>query len=339
MPNKPDPAFMNKLRTALLLYPASERYLIGVSGGRDSVALLHGLVALGYQHLTVCHLDHGLRGEQANHDAEFVQSLASELRFTLEIGHVDARAFGRMKKLSLETAARMIRYQFFAEAAARRKCASLFLAHQADDQAETFLFRLFRGAGPAGLAAMAFESERQVGEQSLRILRPLLGVWRAEVDAFLQAQSLAWREDPTNADLGYGTRNRLRHEVLPLLARAMGRDVKGALWRAADILGAEEEWLTALTKTTGNLPTELPLSWLADKPVALQRRMIRTWLEQANVPGTGYREVELVRSLYCSVPGTAKVNMPGGRCVRRRRGVLFATAAAKRTNESKAPSH
>ena len=331
MPKGADTAFDKELRAALRPYPASAPYLVGVSGGRDSVALLHGLVACGYRQLVVCHLDHGLRGEEARADAGFVRNLAETLGLPVEAGHADVRAFARAKKLSLETAAREVRYRFFAEAAARHDCPALFLAHQADDQAETFLFRLLRGAGPGGLAGMAVESVRLVGRQRLRILRPLLGVWRAEIDAFLRARAFTWREDPTNADPAHGTRNRLRHEVFPLLARVMDREVKGALWRAADLLGAEEAWLAALTEAAGALPGELPLSLLTDKPVAQQRRMIRAWLEQTGVSGASYREVELVRSLFHPAGGSAKVNLPGGLCARRRRGVLFVTLAVVRS--------
>ena len=207
--------------------------------------------------------------------------------------------------------------------ASRRRCRTLFLAHQADDQVETFLFNLLRGAGPAGLAAMAVESERAVGRRTLRIVRPSLSVWRAEIDEYLGAHGLKCREDATNADPAHATRNRLRADVLPLLEKTMGRDVKPALWRTADILGQEEAWIAGLLAADGKLPVELSLAALVAQPVAKQRRTIRGWLLGCEVPRVGYGEVEMVRAMLDQSGVPAKVNLPGGWHARRRAGVLF----------------
>ena len=318
-----DGDFTDKLAAALRRFPVGARYLVGVSGGRDSVALLHGLTAAGYRRLVVCHLDHGLRGGAARADARFVERLAKTLGLPVEIGRVDVRTLAKVEKRSLETAAREARYQFFAGTAGRHRCRTLFLAHQADDQVETFLFNLLRGAGPAGLAAMAMESERTVGRRKLRVVRPMLSVWRTEVDDYLRSQGLKWREDATNADPAHATRNRLRAEVLPLLEKTMGREVKSALWRTADILGAEEAWIAGLLAAEGKPPLELSLGTLMGQPVAKQRRMIRAWLLRSEVPRVGYGEVELVRTLLDKTILPAKVNLPGGWHARRRAGVLF----------------
>ncbi len=229
----------------------------------------------------------------------------------------------KLEKLSLETAAREARYQFFADVALRRRCRKLFLGHQADDQVETFLFNLLRGTGPAGLAAMAVKSEWTVGPCKLQIIRPLLSVWRTQIDEYLHAEGWPWREDATNADPTHATRNRIRLKVLPLLEATMGRLVKPALWRTADILGAEEAWWGGLLTAKHQLPTEVPLKKLTSQPLAKQRRLIRTWLLAARVPRIGYREVELVRSLLDKSNGLAKTNLPGGWHARRRGGVLF----------------
>ena len=171
---------------------------------------------------------------------------------------------------------------------------------------------------------MAPDSERRVGRRTLRIVRPLLGVWRAEIDAYLAARGLEWREDATNADPAYATRNVLRHEALPLLERVMGRDVRRALWRTADILGAEEAWLAALLAEEGALAWEPPVKSLAAQPLARQRRLLRAWLAARGVASVGYKEVERVRALLdVAADGPAKVNLPGGRHARRRGGKLF----------------
>ena len=316
------PRFLQALRA----YPPGARYLVGVSGGRDSVTLLHALLAAGYRRLTVCHLDHGLRGRASREDARFVGRLAARHGLALETGRVDVGTLARDEELSMEAAGREARHRFFAEVAGRRRCRTIFLAHHADDQAETFLFNLLRGAGAAGLAGMAVESERAVGwgSRTLRTVRPLLGVWRAEIDDYAAAHRLRWREDPTNADPIHATRNCLRAETLPLLSQAMGRDVRPALWRAADLLRAEDAWLAALVAAEGELPAELPVKTLAAQPLAHQRRTIRAWLAARGVAGVGYEEVERVRGLLdVASGGPAKVNLPGDHHARRRAGRLF----------------
>ncbi len=316
-------AFERALERALRTYPTEGRYLVGVSGGRDSVALLHALTTMGYRRLVVCHLEHNLRGRAGRADARFVERLAAKWKLPSEIGRADVPTLARVGKQSLETAAREARYTFFAEVAGRRRCRTLFLAHHADDQVETFLFNLLRGAGPAGLAGMASESTRTVGRRTLRIIRPLLAVWREKIDDYLQTHGLAWREDLTNADPAHATRNRLRMEILPLLERAMGREVRPALWRTANILAAEETYMSELLAADGPPTPQLSLTALVDQPVARQRRTLRVWLSARAVPNVGYGEVELVRSLLDKTEGPAKVNLPGGKYARRRGGKLF----------------
>ena len=316
-------AFTEKLAFALRAYPPGDRYLVGVSGGRDSVALLHGLTAAGYRRLVVCHLDHGIRGASARADARFVQRLADRLGLPAIIERTDVPARAKQAKLSLETAARDARRRFFARVARLRRCGTVFLAHQADDQVETFLFNLLRGAGATGLAGMAVESRWVVGRREVRWVRPLLSVWRAEIDEYLVAGGWKWRDDPTNADPAHATRNRLRAEVLPLLEQTMGREVKPALWRTADLLGAEEAWLSQLTADAAVQDKHLPTKALVDEPVARQRRLILAWLRGQGATGIGYREVESVRALQDTAHGPAKVNLPGNRHVRRKQGHLF----------------
>ena len=286
------------------------------------MALLYGLLEAGFKRLVVCHLDHGLRGEAAA-DARFVQGLAESLRLPVDCGHADVPTAARQGKLSLETAARVARYAFFAGRAGRRRCGAILLAHHADDQVETFLFNLLRGAGPAGLGAMAADSTRTIGRRKLRILRPLLGIWRTEIDAYLAAHHLEWREDATNADPTHATRNRLRAEVIPVLERTMGRAVRPALWRAADILQAEEAWVAAMFAGNQPPPARLLVAVLVSQPVAVQRRALRSWLSARGISSVGYAEIERVRELLDVTNGPSKVNLPGGCHARRRAGVLF----------------
>src|SRR6059058_5287367 len=153
-------------------FPPDARYLIGVSGGRDSVALLHWLIDLGYKKLIVCHLNHQLRGRSSDADARFVEKLAGKYQVDFEMGAAKVRVLAKKKKMSIETAAREARYSFFAKAAKRHRCHTIFLAHHADDLVETLLINLFRGAGSAGLVAIRESSTRRIDDVELTIVRP-----------------------------------------------------------------------------------------------------------------------------------------------------------------------
>ena len=301
---------MNLSDCPLLEEPA----LIGVSGGRDSVALLHLLARRG-QRLIVCHLDHALRSE-SREDARFVEKLAVRLGCECVVRREKVAARAKRMKCSIEMAAREARYAFFAKVARERKVRRLFLAHHADDQVETFLFNLLRGSGATGLGAMRGESTR--GE--LQIVRPLLGVWREEIDRYIARHALEFREDASNADPRH-TRNRVRHEIVPLLGSAFGRDVRAALLRSAEILRDEDDYLSARPEMAMANGRELSVSEMRLLPTAIQRRVLLAWLRGCGVAEVGFEEVERVRTLLAG--RVAKVNLPGAKHARRRAGRLF----------------
>jgi tRNA(Ile)-lysidine synthase len=287
--------------------------LIGVSGGRDSVALLHALVERK-QPLVVCHFDHALRLESGA-DAEFVRELAERLGLACEIGHWTSRG----KQASLENAARDARYAFLASVAARRGCASVYLAHHADDQAETVLWNLLRGSGGSGLRGMRPTSERVFGEMALQLLRPLLGTWRSEIEEYVAAHQLSFREDSTNEQLG-PTRNRLRRCIIPGLEEQLGRGVRTALWRAAEIWQAEEEVLDTLVPELPSGPV-ISVKLLRPLPLALQRRTLHRWLRAVGVAHVNFDDIENVRRLLDQLR-PAKVNLSEGAFARRRAGEI-----------------
>ena len=194
------------------------------------MALLHALVVRGYRKLIVCHLDHGLRAESAE-DARFVEEIAKRSGLDAVIERCNVRERAKRRHESLEAAGRHARAEFFARVAAERGVSAAFLAHHADDQVETFLFNLCRGAGSAGMAAMRPFTHFESAAAALWIVRPLLAVWREEIDAYIAHHRIAFREDASNTDLGF-TRNRLRHEAIPALSAALGRDVRRAIGRA-----------------------------------------------------------------------------------------------------------
>ena len=303
-------------------FPPTKRYLIGVSGGRDSIALLHLLVASGYKDLVVCHLNHQLRGASSRGDARFVEKVARNLKLDCEIGSTDVGALAKRSKLSIETAARFARFAFFVEAARRRRCSMIFLAHHADDLVETALLNLFRGASPGGMAAMRKISVHRISKTKLTILRPLLGVWRSEINSYIGERHLEFREDATNAVL-HSSRNKIRHRILPDIENQFGRDVRKTIWRAAQIWSEEEAVLDSLVFSQMTPGTHLAVAALGKMPVALQRRAILRWLRAREVAEISFDIVERVRSLI--EPGTkaAKVNLPRDQHVRRRAGKIF----------------
>jgi len=301
-------------------FPRDARYLIGVSGGRDSVALLHWLSSLGYKKLIVCHLNHQLRGRSSDADARFVEKLAGKYQVDFEMGAAKVRVLAKKKKMSIETAAREARYSFFAKAAKRHRCHTIFLAHHADDLVETFLLNLIRGAGLTGLAAMRDLSTRHIGDLDLTIVRPLLSVWRSDIDKYVRECHLRCREDATNRNLA-PTRNRIRNRIIPYLEKILGRNIRQNIWRTAIIAAEEEKWLDNEVPDSTNPDLSVPR--LRMLPVALQRRAILKWLRAQNVSEVGFDVIERVRSLADREAPFAKVNLPKDRHVRRRSGKIF----------------
>ena len=302
-------------------FPPTHPHLIGVSGGRDSVVLLHWLTSLGYQKLIVCHLDHELRGRASQADARFVASRAAKLRLDCEIGRTDVRALAAQSKLSVETAARAARFAFFVRVARQKRCRTIFLGHHADDLVETALLNLLRGASPGGVAAMRSVSVHRIGKTELTIVRPLLGISRREIDLYIRQNDLAFREDASNADLD-STRNRIRHRVLPYIEKQLGRGVRKAIWRVTQIWIEEEDLLESLVSDRVDA-SELDVVSLRKMPVALQRRAIVGWLRARGITNIGFDVVESIRGLLDPECKGAKVNLPRRRYARRRAKKIF----------------
>lgn len=301
-------------------FPPAARYLIGVSGGRDSVALLHWLTNLGYKKLIVCHLNHQLRGRSSHADARFVEKLAAKYRVDFELGAANVRALAKKEKMSIETAAREARYSFFAKAAKRHRCCTIFLAHHADDLVETFLLNLIRGAGLTGLARMRDISERRVDDGDLMIVRPLLSTWRNDIDAYVREHRLKFRDDASNKDL-VPMRNRIRKRMIPYLEEMLGRNVRQNIWRTATIVADEEDWIDNQMPDSPSAGLSVPQ--LRPLPLALQRRAILKWLRVQNVSDVRFDVIEHVRSLLEPDARVAKVNLSQNRHVRRRAGKIF----------------
>ena len=265
------------------------RLLVGVSGGADSVALITALVqlqeALGVT-LVVAHLNHLIRGEDAEADERFVHELAESLSLRCVSARVDVPALCRGGGVSLEMAARNARQAFFADMLTQEQCEAVAVAHTADDQVETILLRLFRGCGLLGLSGIPY---RNVVKGCV-IVRPMRDVTHAEAVHFLQQRNRPWREDATNQDTDF-MRNRVRHEILPMLEKRMNPKVRGALLRMSDIVRADNDWLDLAAGnsfTNCCLPgsgknAALSIERLNRLPLAEQRRVIMKWLADQHV--------------------------------------------------------
>lgn len=303
-----------------------KRWLVGVSGGADSVALLHFLREAGFCNLIVCHLDHGLRGRASTGDAKFVKQLADQLGLVCEMGKADVKQRMKQKAESMETAARNERHAFFAACAKKHRCPRILLAHHADDQAETVLWNLLRGShGLKGMRTQQdFTTESGV---VLQFHRPLLGVRRKELVEWLLAGNNAWREDASNAQ-PVAVRNRLRNEAIPLLAEISGRDVALALTRgaadAADV-GTLEAWALDQANVLDPLG-RLHVPVLRTLPVALKRIALRDFLRDAGIGSINRELIERCLGLL-DVAGPATINLPGGGKLRRREARLWIESA------------
>ncbi len=310
-----------------------ETVVAGVSGGADSTALLHLLAELRVPlrlTLHVAHFNHHLR-PGAEEDAAFVAEMTRGLGVSYHEGAGETRAHAERLRLSIEDAARRLRYAFFTSVARDVAAQVVATGHTRDDQAETVLMRLLRGSGLRGLAGIP--PVRRLDD--LRLIRPLLEVPRAEVEAYLRTRGLAWREDPTNHDATI-LRNRIRTVVLPAL-EGYNPDVRGTLARLAGLLRDEADALDALAApriadvlTGGPDAVHIARSPFVRLPAALQRRALREAVRRVrgNIDSVGFVHVEGARRLILEGQAGAVVELPGGIRVRRLSETAEVTAEA-----------
>ena len=274
------------------------KIVVGVSGGADSLALLHALkTLLGSERLVVAHLDHGWR-DASRADAEFVRQTA----VSWHIPYHSKRLPPTTQHSNLEASGRQARYQFFAEVAQCEGVTHIAVGHHQDDQVETILMHLLRGSGLTGLRGMSFETPL-FGHSELLLIRPLLNTSRKMIEQYCQENQLIPRQDETNSDPNF-QRNRLRHELLPLL-HTYNNQLSDHLLQLANIISSDDDLLKKMTQESlQRMLVDSGVGWLTLNrsawqalPIALQRRLLRTAVSTLTPTLTdiGFRSVEAAR--------------------------------------------
>jgi len=269
--------------TARHLQP-NDSVLIGVSGGPDSLCLLHLAHQIPSLKIIVAHFDHQLRPD-SNREAEFVQAVAEQMKLPFVTGFADVRGFAEEHKLSLEEAARTLRYRFlFAQARSHHACL-VAVGHTADDQVETILMHFLRGAGLPGLKGMTGCTFLPEYDREIALVRPILHLWRTETEVYCREHDLQPVYDPTNLDETY-FRNRLRHSLIPELEKYNPR-FKNTLLRTAEALEGDYEVLTEAVNSTwpkvvlnaGPDHVAFRCSSMKEIPTGLRRNIFRRAME------------------------------------------------------------
>ncbi|MDX9834552.1 MAG: tRNA lysidine(34) synthetase TilS [Desulfobulbus sp.] len=300
-------ALQRTLAAQSLLSPGS-RVLVGVSGGADSMALVHLLAALSEEWrltLVAAYVDHGLRPEETPAERACVQAAACRLGIGCEIVAIDVAGHARAERISLEHAARELRYRALATIGRTVASDCLAVGHTADDQVEEVLLRLLRGAGRKGLAGMR--------SRSRGVVRPLLGVRKAELLAYLADRDIVFCNDSSNSDLRF-LRNRIRHHLLPLLAADYDPGVREALSKTAANLSADEDLLDSLVGAHWEETVEWLETAAVGRPIALLRRdpfrTLHPALQRRLVERLLWRVGDTVR--YAHILAVAKAAQEGG---------------------------
>jgi len=301
-----------------------EGLLVAVSGGPDSVALLHILYSLREDlrlRLEVAHLQHGIRGVEAQEDAKFVAQLAAKLRLPLHLKEIDLpRIRSAAGKGNLEALARAERYRFFAAVARERKFGKIATAHTQDDQAETVLMWLLRGSGLKGLGGMPLVHPLDLANVELAsrllVVRPLLYVSRAEIEEYLKEKDLTFRLDRSNQDLSF-LRNWIRLKLIPQLKEKIDGNLLARLAQQAELIRQEDDLMDGLARgVLDEIRTAEGINRgsLLRHSKAMQRRLLRLWIEatRGHLRGLDFQHVESLLDVIADGPPQGRLSIPGG---------------------------
>jgi tRNA(Ile)-lysidine synthase len=295
---------------------AQDSIVAAVSGGADSVALLDALARFQRSagqpgSIIVAHLNHQLRGEESDEDEAFVRDLADRLRLPVFTERIAVAERARAEKQNLEAVARRLRYEFLSKVAEAQGANIVFTAHTLDDQAETILMRLIRGSGAEGLRGV---HQIVALNERVKLIRPMLGIRRAEVVEHCEHYGLAFRSDSSNFLVDF-TRNRVRLELLPMLETFNPR-VKESLVRASESVARDEDYLRGLAAeylARSREESGLNVKALQEAPFAIRRRVLRLWLreERGDLRRISASHIAAIESLV-SGPSGRRVGLPEG---------------------------
>ncbi|MCE5197479.1 MAG: tRNA lysidine(34) synthetase TilS [Armatimonadota bacterium] len=303
-----------------------DRVLAAVSGGPDSVTMLHALHTradeLGIS-LHVAHLNHGIRGEASNLDEDFVRELAQQFGLEITVKRVDVPRLRVEMRMGEEEAARTLRYKFLQDTVTIIGAKKIAVGHNADDRAESVLLNVIRGTGIDGLGAI-----RPVRGN---IIRPLIGTTRAQIEKYIEENRLPFRVDQSNLDMSY-SRNRVRHELIPLLETSYNPQIRAALNRLADIATEQSELTSQLSGSalahvalSGSMDAEL----FVQMPIALQRQVLRSEIERlkGDLVDVTLEQVDRVLEALCE-SADFTITLPSGRIYAVRKGTTFRISTA-----------
>ena len=309
---------------------AGRPVIVAVSGGPDSLCLMNILHQAGYS-IVIAHFNHKLR-EESDAEAESLGQMAERLQVPFEVESADVRAHSNANKLSIEEAARNLRYSFLFEQARRHQAQAVAVGHTADDQVETMLMHFLRGAGLRGLKGMTYRTVLTVFDPAVPIVRPLLDVWREETVVYCAGQGLRPFHDPTNDSLNF-LRNRIRHLLVPTL-ETYNPKFREAAWRTTQLLGADHEiirdavqavWQKVVSAESENLIV-LDAPILSGYSAGFQRHLIRAALERI-VPQeeVSYDALERAVAFLANDNGRTQLSLPGDvRLLREERRIYIA---------------
>jgi tRNA(Ile)-lysidine synthase len=328
--------FLKAVDDAIVRYgmlESGDRVLAAISGGPDSVALMHALRHCAERlalKIGIAHIHHGLRAD-ADRDAEFIVTEAKRIGLPCYLERIDVLNLRKRRRHSPEEAARILRYQALERIAHQTQCRKIALGHHADDNAELVLMQLLRGSGPAGLAGMA-----PVRQQ--RYIRPLIHIRRTTILNFLHQHDLHYVHDPSNQDQRF-TRNRIRHSLIPRLINDFNPNVVAGLNRLADIIRQEEQWLeplvdSALKQAISAMTEEqitLDTVILRTNSRALNRRLIRRALAmcKGDLRRITMAHVDRIIALIASQAPTGQLHLPQALCVERMQNQLLVKQRAR----------
>ena len=307
---------------------AGDTLLVAVSGGPDSVALVHILLALAPKfsfQIAMAHLNHCLRGDESERDETFVVSLAEQLELPLHVERQDVRRYQKSRHLSLEAAARQVRYGFYHTVAAKFGYEKIALGHHSDDNAELILMYLLRGSGPLGLSGIPPVRDH-------KIVRPLIDIRRTEIMDYIAVKGLDYVEDSSNRDSQY-LRNKVRNRLIPELKTEYNPKLVVSLNRLASIIDAEERWIESLIQPIFEKVIVyekrdrigFDISKLNQQTIAVRRRLIRKAIlkVKGNLRRMAFTHVEAALKLAQKGPDLGVLDLPDQIRISRQNDVLI----------------